>query len=145
MTTDCVFCQIVAGEAPASIAYEDERTLAFLDLRQMRGGHTLVVPKQHITDIFDLDDATGAAVMATVARVARGVRAAFAPDGVNIWQSNGEAAGQEVFHLHFHVVPRHAGDGLLRFYPQRPGYPERPELDAQAAAIRDAIGHLPNV
>jgi histidine triad (HIT) family protein len=139
VTDDCVFCGIVAGRVEASVAYEDEATLAFMDIRQFNRGHTLVVPKRHIVDIFALDDATGAALMATTARVARAMRAAFTPDGTNISISNGEAAGQEVFHLHLHVYPRWKDDGVLRFYPSKPGQPPRAELDEQAAAIRAAV------
>lgn len=140
MATDCIFCRIVAGAGPASIVYDDGMTTAFMDLRQVSRGHVLVVPKRHLRDILALDDATGAAVMATVVRVARALQAAFAPDGMNIMQSNGEAAGQEVFHLHMHVLPRQIGDGLLRLYDASPPMPSRLELDAQAAAIRAAIG-----
>ena len=111
-----------------------------MDVRQPSRGHVLVVPKRHVRDILALDDATGAAVISTVARVARAVQAAFAPDGMNIWQSNGEAAGQEVFHLHMHVLPRHSGDGLLRMYDGSPKLPARSELDTQATALREAIG-----
>jgi histidine triad (HIT) family protein len=136
---DCVFCRIVAGEAEASIAYEDEATVAFMDLRQFHPGHTLVVPRRHVRDIYELDDATGAALIAAVSRVARAVRDAFAPDGINIWQSTGAAAGQEVFHLHAHVLPRWEGDGLVQFYPSKPERPPRWELDAQAAKIRAAL------
>jgi histidine triad (HIT) family protein len=136
---DCIFCRIVAGEADASIVLEDALTMAFMDLRQVNPGHTLVVPKRHLRDIYALDDATGAAVIATVARVARAVRAAFAPDGVNIMQSNGEAAGQEVFHLHVHVLPRVRGDGLLRVYGASPGSAGRAELDARAALLGAVI------
>jgi histidine triad (HIT) family protein len=71
--------------------------------------------------------------------VATGVRSAVKAEGMNVFQSNGEAAGQEVFHLHFHVVPRHVDDGLLRFYPSKPGYPPRAELDALAASIREQL------
>jgi histidine triad (HIT) family protein len=111
-----------------------------MDVRQLTPGHTLVVPKRHIRDIFELDDATGAAVISTVARVARAVRAAFAPDGLNVWQSNGAGAGQEVFHLHVHVLPRTAGDGLLRVYGEHaPGYPARDELDAYASRLRACV------
>lgn len=135
-----MFCRIVAGDAEASVAYQDAATMAFMDLRQFSRGHTLVVPRAHVADIFALDDATGAAVFSTLARVARAVREAFAPAGMSIWQSNGAAAGQEVFHLHFHVVPRHPGDDLLRVYPSNPAGPPRRDLDAQAAAIRRALG-----
>ena len=140
MDIECIFCQIVAGEAEASIVCEDALTMAFMDLRQINAGHTLVVPKSHLRDIYALDDATGAAVIATVARVARAVGVAFSPDGINITQSNGEAAGQEVFHLHVHVLPRRHGDGLLRVYGATPGFARRAELDTQAASIRAAIG-----
>lgn len=120
MTEGCIFCRIVAGDAEASIAYQDEAIMAFMDQRQFHPGHTLIVPKRHIVDIFALDAATGAALMAAVARVARAVRDAFSPEGINVWQSNGAGAGQEVFHLHLHVLPRWKDDGLLRFLPSTP-------------------------
>jgi histidine triad (HIT) family protein len=135
---DCIFCAIAAHEADASIVFEDDATIAFMDLRQMSPGHVLVIPKTHAPDIFALDDETGAAVMRAVVRVARAVRAALQPEGLNIWQSNGEAAGQEVPHVHFHVLPRVVGDGMLRIYPQRPDYPPRSELDELAARIAGA-------
>jgi histidine triad (HIT) family protein len=136
----CVFCRIVGREAEASIVWEDDSTLAFMDLRQFSPGPTLVVPKAHIPDIFGLDETTGGALMATVRRVARAVRAAFSCEGISIWQSNGAAAGQEVLHLHVHVAPRTAGDGMLRVYPRRlSGSLARAELDEQAAAIRAAL------
>ncbi len=142
MTEDCIFCRIVAGEAEASVADEDEVTMAFMDLRQFHPGHTLIVPKQHIADIFALDDATGAALMTTVARVSRAVRKTFRPDGINVWQSNG-APWQEVFHIHFHVLPRWKGDGLLRFTPPSRNRPDRAELDEQAKRIRAAMEMTP--
>jgi histidine triad (HIT) family protein len=78
-------------------------------------------------------------LLSAVATVARAVRDAMTPGGVNIWQSTGEAAGQEVPHLHLHVLPRHVGDNLLRVYPSKPGYPPRGELDALAGRLREAI------
>jgi histidine triad (HIT) family protein len=107
-----------------------------MDVRQLDRGHVLVVPKRHIPDIFALEDADGALLMNAVTRVSRAVLAAFAPDGVSIWQSNRAAAGQEVFHLHVHIVPRHHGDGMLRVYPRRVEPATRSELDEQAASIR---------
>jgi histidine triad (HIT) family protein len=136
VTADCVFCKIVAGDLEASVPYEDDQVIAFMDLRQFNPGHALVVPKRHVNDIFALDDATGAALMSAVVRLASGVKSAVDADGINIFQSNGEAAGQEVFHLHFHVVPRHANDRMLQFYPSKPGYPPRAELDSLAERIR---------
>lgn len=138
MTDGCIFCRIVAREAEASIAYEDEWTMAFMDLGQFHPGHTLVVPKRHIVDIYELDDETGAALMSSVVRVARAVSAEFSPHGINLWQSNG-APWQEVFHLHIHVLPRWRDDGLLRFAPGRLPRPPRSELDEQAAKIVAAL------
>ncbi len=139
MAEECVFCQIVAGEADASIAYQDDSTLAFMDLGQFHPGHALVVPRRHVRDIYGLDEETGGALMAAISRVAEGVREAFKPHGINIWQSNG-APWQEVFHLHFHVLPRWRDDGLLRFTPPDRARPSRKELDGQAAQIRTALG-----
>ncbi len=138
MSEDCIFCQVVAGEAEASVAYEDDATMAFMDLGQFHPGHTLIVPRRHVRDIYGLDEKTGSALMAAIRRVAEGVREAFQPHGINIWQSNG-APWQEVFHLHFHVLPRWREDGLLRFTPPRRKRPSRPELDDQAAKIRAAL------
>ena len=137
MTDDCVFCRIVAGETEASIAYEDDATLAFMDLGQFAPGHTLVVPRRHIQDIYDIDAEAGAAIMVALGRVAAAVRQAFQPQGINVWQSNGPPF-QEVLHLHFHVLPRREGDGLLAFRAPRTK-PPRAALDEQAAAIRAAI------
>ena len=114
--------------------------MAFMDLRQMSPGHVLVIPKTHVADIFDVDATTGAALMTTIARVARAVRDALRPDGMNIWQSNGKGAGQEVFHVHFHVLPRREGDGMLRIYPRHPDAPSRAELSAIAQNIANSIG-----
>ncbi len=138
MTEECIFCEIVAGRVEASVAYADDATLAFMDLRQFHPGHTLIVPKRHIVNIFELDDETGAALMSAAARVARAVSAAFSPHGINLWQSNG-APWQEVFHLHIHILPRWRDDGLLRFAPARLPRPLRSELDEQATQIRAAL------
>jgi histidine triad (HIT) family protein len=139
VTEGCVFCRIVAGEEEASVAYEDEATMAFMDRGQLHPGHTLVVPKEHLRDIYGLDSGTAGALMLAVSRVAQGVRDAFQPDGINIWQSNG-APWQEVFHLHVHVLPRWRDDGLMRFTPPQRSRPARAELDEQASRIRAALG-----
>ena len=135
----CVFCAIVAGEAPASVVWEDALAMAFMDLRQENPGHVLVIPRTHIADILDLDDCTGAALMGGTTRVARAVDRALAPDGINVWQSTGEAAGQEVFHLHLHVMPRRFGDRLFRPYPELPPTTPRNTLEALAAEVRDRL------
>ncbi len=139
MTDTCVFCEIAIGTRPASVVHRDEMTLAFMDLRQFHPGHTLVVPLEHIPDIRELDAATGAALIQTVAKVTRAVDAAFPNEGISIWHSIGPAAFQEVPHLHVHVQPRHTGDGLLRVYPSDPSAPARATLDSYAARIRSLL------
>jgi histidine triad (HIT) family protein len=135
----CVFCEIAAGRVAASVVYRDERSLAFVDLRQFHPGHTLVVPVQHVHDVRELDFETGAALMATVARVARAVSVAFPNRGLSVWHSIGEAAFQEVPHLHFHIHPRLPDDGVLRVYPHTPHTPGRHTLDEYAARLRTAL------
>lgn len=137
--TACIFCAIVAGQAPASVVYEDDLTLAFLDLRQELPGHVLIVPKQHIVTLDQLPAKLAGPLLATVVQMTALVQRVLQPDGVNIWQSNGVAAGQEVFHVHFHVFPRKLHDGQIRIYPSRPGQPPRSELDALAARLRAGL------
>ncbi|MEW6753568.1 MAG: HIT family protein [Candidatus Latescibacterota bacterium] len=139
MAQDCVFCRIVQGTVPASVVWRDEQTLAFVDLRQLNPGHTLVIPCQHLHDVRDLDPATGAALMATLSRVTRAVGAAFPTEGISLWHSIGPAAFQEVPHLHFHVQPRQSGDKMLRVYPTPPVRPDAATLEAYAARIRQHL------
>ena len=110
MKNDCIFCAIAAGEIPSFRVYEDDLVLAYLDINPFSKGHTLVIPKQHSSGLLDTDDATLAAVIARVKKVAAHVAAQLGCDGFNILQNNGEAAGQTVHHLHFHIVPRWSGD-----------------------------------
>ena len=115
---NCVFCRIINGELDSATVYEDESTLAFLDLRQSNEGHVLVVPRNHIEQIYDLDEDTASALASAVCKVARAVRRVYAPDGLSVWQSNGPAAFQEVPHVHWHVFPRYTDDGHLVVYPR---------------------------
>jgi histidine triad (HIT) family protein len=133
---DCVFCAIAQGRAPASIVCENELALAVIDLRQFHPGHALVIPRRHLQDVRELDDVTGAALMAMVARVTRAVGRAFPNQGLSLWHSIGEAAFQEVPHLHLHIHPRLIGDNLLYVYPQLPANEERATLDSYAAILR---------
>lgn len=136
---NCIFCQIIAGNVEASRVYEDEYTIAFMDRRQPNPGHVLVVPKRHIETIYDLDDDTSAQLSRAVVKVSRAVRSALSPPGLNIWQSNGEVAGQEIFHVHFHIFPRYKDDGCFKIYSCNPPTPPRSELDAIANQIRNAV------
>jgi histidine triad (HIT) family protein len=135
----CVFCGIVAGRVAASIVHEDEFTMAFVDLRQFHPGHILVIPRRHLRDVRELDLATGAALMATVARVTRAVGAVFPNEGLSLWHSIGEAAFQEVPHLHLHIHPRFRGDRLLQVYPRVPETPDKQKRDEYAALLRQQL------
>jgi len=139
MADRCVFCNIAQGRAPASIVCENDLALAAIDLRQFHPGHTLVIPRQHFQDVRELDDTTGAALMAMVSRVTRAVARAFPNQGMSLWHSMGEAAFQEVPHLHIHVHPRVLGDNILRVYPQLPPNTERSILDSYAATLRSHL------
>lgn len=102
----CIFCSIIAGQAPAHVLFRGQRVIAFLSLE----GHPLIAPLEHIAGLNDLDDETGAEVFWSAKKVAAELRAATGCDGVNLVLSDGEAAGQDVFHLHLHVKPRWHGD-----------------------------------
>ncbi len=139
MSDACVFCEIAQGRQSASIVYEDDLTMAFVDLRQFHPGHTLVIPRQHFADVRELDLTTGAALMATVSRITRAVGAAFPNEGLSLWHSIGPAAFQEVPHLHVHVHPRKSGDEFLRVYPGDPPTSDKPTRDSYAARIREHL------
>jgi histidine triad (HIT) family protein len=139
MTADpsCIFCRIVAGELPCHRVYEDAHTLVFMDIFPVADGHTLVITRQHAATIFEADEAALTAVAATARRVAHAIRAALAPDGLMVFQLNGAAAMQTVFHYHMHLLPRRAGEALA-LHTRVPGDPARlAEVAAQlAAALR---------
>ena len=135
----CIFCRIVGGTAPASIVYQDELTMAFVDLRQFHPGHVLVVPRAHLPDVRELDPATGAALMQTVARITRAVGRAFPNEGLSLWHSIGLAAFQEVPHLHIHIHPRLPNDNFLRVYPGEPPTSDQPTRDRYAALVRGQL------
>lgn len=135
--TDCVFCKIIAGQIPSIRVHEDEHTVAFMDIGQVNPGHVLVAVKPHVENIVGLDDTLAGAVFRATARVARAVQAAFAPQGLSVYQANGPAAGQTVFHLHIHVVPRWPSDGMDLVWPVK--NPPREQLEENAAKIRAAL------
>ena len=132
--SDCVFCKIVAGQIPSTRVYEDEHTLAFMDIGQVNPGHVLVAARKHADNLYALDDAQAAALARAAARVARAIRDAFNPEGLSVYQANGKAAGQTVFHYHVHLLPRHAGDGMEFIWPVK--NPPRENLEDYAARIR---------
>jgi len=135
--SDCVFCRIVARQIPATVVHEDEHTLAFMDLGQVNPGHVLVTVKAHVENIFGLGAPQASAVSVAMVRLANAIRAAFAPHGLSVYQANGKAAGQTVFHYHVHLVPRHEGDGMALTWPVK--NPPREKLEDYAAKIRSAL------
>jgi histidine triad (HIT) family protein len=134
---NCVFCRIAAKEIPAALVYEDELTIAFMDAGQVNPGHVLIAAKAHAETLLDLDDAQAAALLRAAARVARAIRGAFQPQGLSVYQANGKAAWQSVFHYHMHLLPRHEGDGMALTWPAK--NPPREKLIEYAAAIRREI------
>ncbi len=137
----CVFCAIVAGRAPASIVYRDDLCTAFMDRQPVTPGHLLVVPNRHATYLADVDEGTAGRLFQVARRLDLALRASgLRCEGVNIFLADGEAAGQEVYHVHLHVIPRFRGDGFgLRFPPEYGARPPRSELDEQANCIRSAL------
>lgn len=132
---DNIFAKILRGELPCQKVFEDDATLVIMDIMPRANGHCLVLPKQPARNLLDCDDAAIQAVAVTTGKIARAVKSAFQAGGVTIQQFNEAAGGQEVFHLHVHVVPRHEGISM-----RPPGVMENPELIAEnAKKIRDAL------
>ena len=137
MSEACVFCRVLAGELPASIVHEDDRCVAFLDLFPVHEGHTLVVPRQHVPDLRHCPGDLAGHLFVVARDLAPAVVAATGADGFNIWTAAGHAAGQTVFHLHLHVLPRFKGDGFGPRLPKaHPRESPRPDLDLMASRIR---------
>lgn len=135
---DCVFCRILDGAIPSTRVYEDERTVCIMDINPLSPGHCLVLTRAHAPTVFDADVADLGAVMATARRVARALRQALHPDGLNLLQANGAAAFQSVPHFHLHLVPRWANDGKGFDWPLVPG--DRAAIADVAGRLREAIG-----
>ena len=134
----CVFCEIVAGESPASIVHEDDRALACMDIRPVTSGHLLVVPTRHATYLADLDEESGGHLFRVGMRLAGALRGSgLRCEGINLFLADGAAARQEVFYVHLHVFPRFAGDAF-RIDADWSVAPPCAELDAIAARIRAA-------
>jgi len=142
---DCIFCKILAGKAPASFIYKDENCSAFMDLHPVNPGHVLVVPNEHAASLAQLPPDTGGYLFQVGQRVAAALReSGLRCEGVNFFLADGAAAGQEVFHVHLHVLPRFAGDGFG--FRRRPGsgfLTGRASLDETAARIEAEMSQIP--
>lgn len=133
VSDSCIFCRIIKGEIPGTRVYEDDDVLAFLDINPIAPGHTLVIPKGHYETLVDIPDGVGAKIFPVLSRVGKAVMAALKADGFNCLQNNFAAAGQIVFHSHWHVIPRFEGDGLAQ-------WPHQANVDADAMRkIAEAI------
>jgi histidine triad (HIT) family protein len=130
---NCIFCKIVRGEAPAAKVFEDEHTLALMDIFPVTDGHTLVITKDHAENLYEASGEALQAVAATAKRVAHALKDTLKPDGLMIFQLNGAAAGQTVFHYHMHLMPRAEGEPLA-LHTRVPGDPQRLASLAQALA-----------
>jgi histidine triad (HIT) family protein len=130
--SDCIFCKIVAGEIPADKLYEDERTLAIVDIMPTSLGHALVLPKEHHASLLETPDELAAAMLTTAKRVAAASMKALNAPAFNLGVNTGAAAGQIVMHTHFHVMPRHEGDGLVHW----------PKLDLTKKQMADAAAKV---
>ena len=137
----CIFCKIVAGELPSSTVYEDDQVVAFLDIRPINPGHTLVIPKHHAANLAELDPEIGGRITQVGMKIASALRrSGLRCEGVNLWLADGKVAGQEVFHVHMHVIPRFSGDGLrIQAGPDYGRTPSRSELADNAISISQAL------
>lgn len=141
MSEDCIFCQIIEGDIPSRTVYEDDDVLAFLDVNPLQRGHTLVVPKQHAASIREMSDGDSLAVFRKVHDLVEPVVDAVDASAFNLGLNDGEAAGQEVPHVHFHIVPRFRGDGGRPIHAVMPSPPDidDDEMDELMEAIRGKV------
>lgn len=138
---DCLFCRIVRGEIPGAKVYEDDHVFAFLDIGPLTKGHVLVVPKKHCDSLFSFDAREAEPLVRALQKVGAAAMRATGATGLNVIQNNGPAAGQTVFHMHWHLVPRHEGDNAL---PWNAGaYSDPAAMNALAAKIADALSSQP--
>ena len=135
--TDCIFCKIIVGQIPCFKLFENDDTLAFMDINPANEGHALVIPKEHAKDIYAVSDAAITATVTTAKKIAAAVDKTLNPDGINLLQCNGPAAAQSVFHFHMHVLPRREGDELKLNWGIKPG-----DMDAIGALAERIRGNL---
>jgi len=139
--TDCVICRLLSGELEVTVIHQDDLCVAFMDIQPINPGHALVVPRKHASYLADLEAEDGAQMFRVAQRVAAALRECGVKcEGVNIFLADGEAAGQEVFHVHLHVIPRYSGDGFaLKLPPDYQDRPTREELNGIAQRIRGGL------
>ena len=134
---DCIFCKLANGVFPTNVIYEDEDFTAILDAAPAAKGHTLILPKQHSDNLYELPDETAAKVLPVAKKIANAMKKTFHCDGVNVQQNNEAAAGQSVFHFHVHVIPRFKKDGISLLW--KPGKPTDAEQAETCKLLKDAL------
>jgi histidine triad (HIT) family protein len=137
----CIFCQILSGEAEASVVYNDALVTAFMDIKPLVKGHLLIIPNEHCSSLDELEDAVGSRMFVVARRLAQAIRrSGLRSEGVNFFLADGAAAGQTVFHSHLHVIPRFAGDGFKIRFPVGYGHrPARKDLNEIAAMLQKVM------
>ncbi|WP_107840964.1 HIT family protein [Metasolibacillus meyeri] len=136
--SECLFCKIIDGSIPSTKVYEDEHVYAFMDIMPLTKGHTLLIPKTHCRDLFEMPEEVASQLYAAAPKVAKAIQAAFNPAGLNTVNNNGAAAGQTVFHYHLHFIPRYdETDGLRLVWTT--SQPSREELTEAAEAIQSFL------
>lgn len=139
---DCIFCRIIAGEEPASIFYEDDIVIGIMTISPVTQGHAMIIPKKHAPYLKDMDEETGSHLFRITKRTAEAIRLSnIKCDGINLFLADGEAAFQEIFHVHMHVFPRFKGDSF-RLEADWDKTPSREDLDKTALYIKEAYGSL---
>jgi histidine triad (HIT) family protein len=133
MQSNCIFCKIIAGEIPSAMVYEDEDFKVIMDIFPAAQGHTIILPKKHSANLFELEDDAAAKALVVARKVATAMKAELKCEGINLLQNNGEAAGQSVYHFHIHLIPRFAGDQVKMTWAQ--GRYAEGEAVAFAAAL----------
>jgi len=138
---NCVFCRIVKGVAPASVVYSNEKVMALMDIQPVNQGHVLIIPKTHATYLSDLGEEIGSHMFKIAMRVSQALRESGVKcEGIDLFLADGEVAGQEIFHVHMHVIPRFKGDGFgIKFGSNYGARPERRELDSVAKKIKEKL------
>ena len=131
---DCLFCSIAQGKIPSAKIFESDNLYAFLDLNPANKGHTLIIPREHSADILDVNPAIGRELLEAIQRIARAILSVTGATGFNVVQNNGKVSGQEIFHLHWHIIPRFEGDGLSLW--KQGSYESQEEMNRLATAIK---------
>ncbi|GEK33484.1 HIT family protein [Kurthia sibirica] len=134
--SDCLFCKIIAGDIPSKKVYEDDFVFAFMDVSPLSKGHTLLIPKEHVANVFDLSSETAAQLFSVAPQIANAINDAFEPAGMNLLNNNGTAANQSVFHFHLHFIPRYdETDGYRPIWNTKQDEFTSPVLDELSAKI----------